>query len=111
MVLTIMQSMLIERNLIMAYNDLRAFLQRLKDEGQLLHVEQQVNLEPDLGGAGWSVTRLGDNAPALLFDNFYGYEPRKTGAVNVVGPCAHHPFILVPPKNTPFNNPSFSFII
>lgn len=94
----------------MAYNDLRAFLQRLKDEGQLLHVEQQVNLEPDLGGAGRAVTRLGDNAPALLFDNFYGYERDKQVALNVVGSWANHALMLGLPKNTPVKEQFFEFV-
>src|SRR5258708_18545807 len=110
MVVTIMQSMLIERNLIMAYNDLRAFLQRLKDEGQLLHVEQQVNLDPDLGGAGCAVTRLGDNAPALLFDDFYGYERDKAVVLNVVGSWANHALMLGLPKNTPVKEQFFEFV-
>src|SRR5260370_7011702 len=102
--------MLIGRNLIMAYNDLRAFLQRLKDEGQLLHVEQQVNLEPDLGSAGRAVTHLGDNAPALLFDDFYGYERDKPVVLNVVGSWANHALMLRLPQNTPVTQQLFYFV-
>ncbi len=86
----------------MAYKDLRAFLQRLKEEGQFVHVEQQVNLEPDLGACGRAVTSIGDNPPALLFDNLFGYEQGKRAvALNVIGSWANHALMLGLPKDTP----------
>jgi UbiD family decarboxylase len=52
----------------MAYKDLRAFLQRLEEKGQLLHVTQEVKLESDLGACGRAVTSVGEHPPALYFD-------------------------------------------
>jgi vanillate/4-hydroxybenzoate decarboxylase subunit C len=57
----------------MAYPDLRSFLAKLEEEGQLLRVTQKVDLEPDLGSAARAVNNLGDQSPALLFNNINGY--------------------------------------
>ena len=92
----------------MAYQDFRAFLQRLQDEGQLLRVKREVNLEPDLGAAGRAVTRFGDKAPALLFENLYGYTNAKV-AMNVIGSWANHALMLGLPKSTPLKEQFFEF--
>ncbi|GHO50995.1 non-oxidative hydroxyarylic acid decarboxylases subunit C [Ktedonospora formicarum] len=94
----------------MAYKDFRAFLQRLRDEGQLLHIKQQVRLEPDLGSAGRAVTRLGANAPALFFDNIYGYKQGKAIAMNIIGSWANHALMLNMPKHTPIKEQFFEFV-
>lgn len=73
----------------MPYDDLRSYLSALQDEGQLLHVDEQVMPEPDLGAAANAASRLGANAPALYFDDVAGFaEPRI--ALNTHGSWANH---------------------
>ncbi|HEY4388343.1 MAG TPA: non-oxidative hydroxyarylic acid decarboxylases subunit C [Ktedonobacteraceae bacterium] len=90
----------------MVYRDLRSFLQRLDEERQLLHINQQVMPEPDLGAAGRAVTRLGEMAPALLFDNVYGYDHAQV-ALNVMGSWANHALMLDLPVTTPVKEQFF----
>ena len=90
----------------MVYRDLRSFLQRLDEERQLLHINQQVMPEPDLGAAGSAVTRLGEMAPALLFNNVYGYDHAQV-ALNVIGSWANHALMLDLPVTTPVKEQFF----
>lgn len=49
----------------MAFSTLREFLQTLEKEGQLIRIEDEVRLEPDLGAAGRAINNVGkDTAPA-----------------------------------------------
>jgi len=94
----------------MAYKDVRAFLQRLEEEGQLLHVTQEVKLEPDLGACGRAVTSVGENPSALYFDHIYGYEQGTHAVVlNVMGSWANYALMLGLPKNTPVKEQFFEF--
>lgn len=94
----------------MAYKDLRAFLQRLEEEGQLLHVTQEVKLEPDPGACRRAVTSVGENPPALYFNHIYGYEQGKHAvALNVIGSWANCALMLGMPKNTPVKEQFFEF--
>ncbi|MBH8605142.1 UbiD family decarboxylase [Thermoactinomyces sp. CICC 10522] len=68
----------------MVYRDLRSFLEKLEEEGQLVRITQQVYPEPDLGSAARAVNNLGDQAPALLFNNIFGYNNGRV-ALNVHG--------------------------
>ncbi|MDX9716389.1 MAG: non-oxidative hydroxyarylic acid decarboxylases subunit C [Thauera sp.] len=82
------------------YDDFRGFLAALKEEGQLLSIEDQVQLEPDLGAAGRAVSNLdGARAPALLFTNIDGYQQAKV-ALNVHGSWANHALMLGMPKTS-----------
>ncbi len=83
----------------MPYDDLRSYLSALQDEGQLLHVDEQVMPEPDLGAAANAASRLGSNAPALYFDAVAGFaEPRI--ALNTHGSWANHAVAMGLPTAT-----------
>ncbi|ORA58723.1 non-oxidative hydroxyarylic acid decarboxylases subunit C [Mycobacteroides franklinii] len=83
----------------MAYDDLRSFLQALDSEGQLVHIADEVMPEPDVAAAANAAPRLGDNAPALYFDNVKGFT-RARIAMNVHGSWANHALALGLPKET-----------
>jgi 4-hydroxybenzoate decarboxylase len=81
------------------YDDLRAFLNTLDAEGQLLRVTEEVLPEPDIAAAANAVTRWGDHAPALYFDNITGFTDARV-AMNVHGSWANHALALGMPKDT-----------
>ncbi len=83
----------------MAYDDLRSFLEILDSQGQLRRVTEQVMPEPDIAAAANAVTRLGEQAPALYFDNVYGFD-RARIAMNVHGSWANHALALGLPRET-----------
>jgi vanillate/4-hydroxybenzoate decarboxylase subunit C len=84
----------------MAYDDLRSYLDTLDKHGQLLHVEDRVLPEPDLGAAANAAARLGDTAPALYFDNVAGFTDARI-ALNVHGSWSNHALALDLPPTTP----------
>jgi UbiD family decarboxylase len=81
------------------YDDLRSFLDTLDQEGQLLRITEAVLPEPDIAAAANAVTRLGENAPALYFDNVTGFTSARV-AMNVHGSWANHALALDLPKGT-----------
>ena len=84
----------------MPYDDLRAYLAALDDAGQLLHVTDKVDPEPDLAAAGAAAARLGETAPALYFHNVTGFtEPRIV--LNAHGSWVNHAIALGLPPATP----------
>ena len=83
----------------MAYDDLRSFLRALDKEGQLLHIAEEVQPEPDIAAAANAAPRLGDAAPALYFDNVYGFANARI-AMNVHGSWANHALALGMDKNS-----------
>ncbi|MFE7660998.1 non-oxidative hydroxyarylic acid decarboxylases subunit C [Streptomyces celluloflavus] len=83
----------------MAYDDLRSFLQALDEEGQLVRITDEVMPEPDIAAAANAAPRLGDAAPALYFDNVYGFNDARI-AMNVHGSWANHALALGLPKQT-----------
>lgn len=84
----------------MAHDDLRSFLATLEEEGQLLHLTEEVLPEPDLAAAANATGRIGENAPALYFDNVKGFTDARI-AMNVHGSWANHALALGLPGNTP----------
>ncbi|MGW6402614.1 non-oxidative vanillic acid decarboxylases subunit C [Streptomyces sp. NPDC055134] len=84
----------------MAYDDLRSFLDTLEKERQLLRITDEVLPEPDLAAAANATGRIGENAPALYFDNVKGFTDARI-AMNVHGSWANHALALGLPKNTP----------
>ena len=92
----------------MVYRDLRSFLEKLESEGQLLRVTQQVNPEPDLGSAARAVNNLGEQAPALLFNNILGYNNARV-ALNVHGSWPNHALMMGLPKDTPVKEQFLEF--
>jgi 4-hydroxybenzoate decarboxylase len=77
----------------MPFEDLREFIAALEASGQLLRVHDRVSPEPDLGAAAAAAARLGDRAPALLFDDVNGFG-RARIAMNVHGSWANHAVAL-----------------
>ncbi|MFJ8822570.1 non-oxidative vanillic acid decarboxylases subunit C [Streptomyces sp. NPDC102467] len=84
----------------MAYDDLRSFLATLEKEGQLLRITDEVLPEPDLAAAANATGRIGENAPALYFDNVKGFTDARI-ALNVHGSWANHALALGLPRGTP----------
>ncbi|HEX2297492.1 MAG TPA: UbiD family decarboxylase, partial [Pseudonocardiaceae bacterium] len=83
----------------MSHDDLRSFLTALEKAGQLLRVPEPVWPEPDLAAAANAAARLGDTAPALLFDSVHGYAGARV-ALNVHGSWANHALALGLPPHT-----------
>lgn len=83
----------------MSYDDLRSFLSALDEQGQLLRVTDQVKPEPDVAAAANAVCRMGDQAPALYFDNVAGFTNARI-AMNVHGSWANHALALGMPAST-----------
>src|SRR6476661_6313918 len=55
-----------------AYQDLREFLAVLEQEQQLLRITDHVKFEPDLAAAACALARMGENSPAIVFNNIAG---------------------------------------
>lgn len=92
----------------MAYRDLRDFLQTLEREGQLLTIDDEVMLEPDLGSAGRAISNLGEHTPTLLFNRIHGYHDARI-VMNVHGSWSNHALMMGLPKNTPVKEQFFEF--
>src|SRR4051812_30074949 len=83
----------------MPYDDLRSFLDVLDQEGQLLRITDEVLPEPDVAAAANAAARMGEHAPALLFNNVKGFTDARI-AMNVHGSWANHALALGLPKGT-----------
>lgn len=82
----------------MAYKDLREFLVKLEEEGQLVRIKEEVTAEPNIGAAGRASANL-KNGPAIMFENVCGY--RNPVVTNVHGSWANHALMMGMDKNTP----------
>ncbi len=88
----------------MAYKDLREFLSKLEEEGQLVRVKEEVDPEPNIGAAGRASANL-KNGPAVLFEKVRGY---KNPVVTMVhGSWANHALMLGMDKDTPIKEQFF----
>jgi len=83
----------------MPYDDLRSFLATLDEQGQLLRITDEVLPEPDVAAAANAAARMGDQAPALYFDNVKGFTDARI-AMNVHGSWANHALALGLPRET-----------
>ena len=72
-----------------AYKDLREFLSVLEQEGQMLRIHDQVLPEPDIAAAACALTEIGENSPAIHFDNSSGLHRRPGG---------HETWVVVQPR-------------
>lgn len=61
----------------MAYADLRQFLARLAEEGQLVRITEEVLPEPDIRAIGRAAADIGETGPAVIVDNIKGYKGKK----------------------------------
>lgn len=93
----------------MAYHNLRSYLEVLQKEGQLLRIAGPVLPEPDIGAAACAVNKLGETAPALLFDNIKGYTKARI-AMNVHGSWRNHALMLGLPRDTPLREQFQEFV-
>lgn len=84
----------------MAYDDLRSFLHALNEHGQLLPITEQVKAEPDIAAAANATGRIGDGAPALMFNNIEGFNNAQV-AMNTIGSWQNHAISLGLAPNTP----------
>lgn len=84
----------------MGFRDLRSFLSKLEEEGQLIHYNDQVTPEPDIRAIARAAADLGDTGPAVMINNILGYKDAVI-ATNVHGSWANHAIMLGMPKNTP----------
>ncbi len=88
----------------MAYHSLRAFIDTLEAEGQLVRIKKKVRPEPDLRNAASAASRMAEG-PALLFENVQGFGAKQV-AMNVHGSFQNHALMLGLPKET---NPKAQF--
>ncbi|WP_441250650.1 UbiD family decarboxylase domain-containing protein [Kitasatospora sp. McL0602] len=84
----------------MPYDDLRAYLDVLDLEQQLLHVTDEIDPECDLEAATAAAAALGDRAPGLYFDNLRGLGDAQL-AVGLHRSWANHAVALGLPATTP----------
>lgn len=93
----------------MSYDSLRDFLTTLEDQGQLLRIADEVAPEPDLGAAGRAISDLGEDTPALLFENILGFNDARV-ALNVHGSWPNHALMMGMDRNTPSKAQFFEFV-
>lgn len=83
----------------MAYRDLREFIAKLEQEGQLLHLKDEVLPEPDIRGIARGSGDMGAAGPAIMIENIKGYKGKRA-IVNVHGSWANHALMMGMPKTT-----------
>src|SRR5512139_1149866 len=87
----------------MAYRDLREFLTKLENEGELLRVKEEVHWEEEIGAISKRLidreTR-GGHAPAVLFENITGYSGGRF-FTNTIASYRRYALALGLPKDTP----------
>ena len=88
----------------MAYKDLREFLNKLEEQGQLVRIKDEVDPEPNIGAAGRAASNL-KNGPAVLFEKVRGY--KNPVVTNVHGSWANHALMLGMDKDTPIKEQFF----
>lgn len=79
--------------------DLRQFLKKLEEEGQLVYYDEEVLPEPDARLISRAACDMGSaTAPAVVFRNLKGYKG-QTLATNVHGSWANHALMFGLPKD------------
>ena len=92
----------------MVYRDLRSFLTKLEQEGQLVRITDEILPEPTIREIGRAAVDL-PNGPAVLIENIKGH-PGKTVALNVHGSWANIALMMGLDKNTPVRDQFFNFL-
>lgn len=77
----------------MGFRDLRAFLDRLEQEGQLVHYRDEIMPEPDVRALMRGAVDVGPLSPAVIVHRIAGYGGKKL-VVNVHGSWANHALML-----------------
>lgn len=89
------------------FKDLREFLAKLEEEGQLVYYKDEVMPEPEVRLISRAACDMGSGtAPAVVMDNIKGYKGQKL-AVNVHGSWANHALMFGMPKNTSLKDQFF----
>ncbi len=81
------------------FPDLRSFLDKLEQEGQLVHYADEVSPEPDIRAILRAAADLGPTGPAVMFHRIRGHGDRRLVA-GVHGSWANHALMLGMPKTT-----------
>lgn len=92
-----------------AYPDLRAFISVLEQQGQLLRITEEVKFEPDLAAAACALAQIGDQVPAVLFNNIAG-SPGAQVLLNTHGSWPNHALALGMDKEAPLKEQFFEFV-
>jgi 4-hydroxybenzoate decarboxylase len=92
-----------------AIQDLRGFLEVLQKNGQLLHITEEVQLEPDIGAAGRAISQLGEQTPALSFEKIKGYKKARI-VTNIHGSWPNHALAMGMPKDSGTRAQFFEFV-
>src|SRR5689334_3072734 len=92
-----------------AYKDLREFLSVLEQDRQLLRIHDQVLPEPDMAAAACAVTQIGEQSPAIFFDNIAGFSSARV-ALNVHGSWSNHALALGMDKDASMRDQFFEFV-
>jgi len=68
----------------MVFKDMRAYLKRLEEEGELIRVKEQIENGLEISAFMWELwDRMGEKAPAVMFENVKGYNiPVVTGLLS-----------------------------
>ena len=81
------------------FKDLRQFLDKLEQEGQLVHYTDEVMPEPGIRAISRAAADIGPTGPAVMIENIKGHKGKKI-AVNVHGSWANHALMMGMPKIT-----------
>ncbi|HEV2158010.1 non-oxidative hydroxyarylic acid decarboxylases subunit C [Bradyrhizobium sp.] len=92
-----------------AYKDLREFLSVLEQERQLLRIHDQVLPEPDMAAAACAIAQIGEQSPAIVFDNIAGFSSARV-ALNVHGSWSNHALALGMDKDASMRDQFFEFV-
>ena len=90
------------------FRDLREFLAKLEENGQLVHIKDSIYPEPAIREIGRASTDL-PNGPAVIMDNIKGMKGMKV-ALNVHGSWANIALMMGLDKNTPVQDQFFNFL-
>lgn len=90
----------------MVYRDLREFLTKLEQEGQLVHIHDEILPEPAIREIGRAATDL-PNGPAVMMDNIKGYKGKRL-VLNVHGSWANHALMLGMKKDATIRDQFFN---
>ncbi len=82
----------------MPYGSLRDFLAKAEKEGQLVRIEEEVRLEPDVRAAACAAGKI-PGGPVIVFEKIQGYRDKKI-VMNVHGSWENHALAFDLPKNT-----------
>jgi vanillate/4-hydroxybenzoate decarboxylase subunit C len=81
----------------------------LKKKVSCCAIKDPILPEPDISAAACAVNKLGETAPAPLFENIQGYID-ATVAMNVRGSWYNHALMLGMPKETPLKEQFHEFV-